>query len=153
MQKGDEKRIRTGYRKDDTYGIGSRDRDYSMTGYLMKKSVSPSYNSMAGLTQFPFPIVRLSELYLVIAEAAAESGDLETAKTYLDKVRIKSGIPTVEESWKNVPGVTLNQEKLVEIMLHRALHGRQFPVGHQALEGGRAICQDAHRIEHQEGNR
>ena len=57
MQKGDEKRIRTGYRKDDTYGIGSRDRDYSMTGYLMKKSVSPSYNSMAGLTQFPFPIV------------------------------------------------------------------------------------------------
>ena len=116
MQKGDEKRIRTGYRKDDTYGIGSRDRDYSMTGYLMKKSVSPSYNSMAGLTQFPFPIVRLSELYLVIAEAAAESGDLETAKTYLDKVRTKSGIPTVEESWKNVPGVTLNQEKLVEII-------------------------------------
>ena len=58
----------------------------------------------------------MSELYLVIAEAAAESGDLETAKTYLDKVRIKSGIPTVEESWKNVPGVTLNQEKLVEII-------------------------------------
>lgn len=116
MQKDDAKRIRTAYRKDDTYGIGSRDRDYSMTGYLMKKSVSPSYNSMAGLTQFPFPIVRLSELYLVIAEAAAESGDLGTAKTYLNKVRTKSGIPTVEESWQKVPGVTLNQEKLVEII-------------------------------------
>ena len=47
---------------------------------------------------------------------AAESGDLGTAKTYLNKVRTKSGIPTVEESWQKVPGVTLNQEKLVEII-------------------------------------
>ncbi|OUN76135.1 hypothetical protein B5G09_11415 [Alistipes sp. An54] len=121
MQKGDAKRIRTSYRKNDTYGIGSRDRDYSMTGYLMKKSVSPSYNTMAGLTQFPFPIIRLSELYLIIAEAAAEAGELETAKNYLNKVRTKAGIPTVEESWKKVPGVTLDQNKLIEIIRQERL--------------------------------
>lgn len=115
MQKNDAKRIRTLYRKNDTYGIGSRDRDYSMTGYLMKKSVSPSYNSMSGLNQFFYPIIRLGELHLIIAEAAAESGDLDTAKEYLNKVRSKAGIPSVEDAWKKVPGVTLDQRKLVEI--------------------------------------
>ncbi len=121
LQKNNEKRIRTCYRKDDPYGIGSRDRNYSMTGYLMKKSVSPSYNSNSGLTQFAYPIIRLGELYLIIAEAAAESGDLDTAKKYLNKVREKAGIPTVEDSWRNVPGVTLNQAKLVEIVRRERL--------------------------------
>lgn len=121
LQKNNDKRIRTLFRKNDAHGINQRDRNYSMTGYLMKKSVSPSYNSNSGLTQFFFPIIRLGELHLIIAEAAAESGDLDTAKEYLNKVRAKAGIPTVEDSWRNVPGVKLDQQKLVEIVRRERL--------------------------------
>lgn len=92
-------------RKKDSNGIQDRVNNYSGTGYLNKKFVHPAFQN--GPVQYPYPIIRMAELYLNYAEILielAENDDdprLTTAKDYIDKVRLRAGIPTVDLSWKN----------------------------------------------------
>ena len=59
-----------------------------------------------GLAKYPFPYLRLAELYLDYAEADFEyDGDLSsTGIGYLDKVRERAGLPGFEESWSKAGG-------------------------------------------------
>ena len=98
-------------------GSSLRTNNYSPTGYLNKKGVVPGYNVRTSLYNppfYPWPVIRLAELYLGYAEACVECNDLNTAKTYLDKARTRAGIPTVETSWNGI--ATLDQAKLREIV-------------------------------------
>lgn len=101
-------------RKNDDQGIGNRNADFSLTGYMLKKWVTPGYDTQNGYENYSWPIIRLDELYLNLAEAAAEAGDLETAKSALNVVRKGAGIPSVEKSWEGI--ATLDQKKLIEII-------------------------------------
>lgn len=96
-----------------------RTNNYSPTGFLNKKGVVPGYPVKTSLTDkppfYPWPVLRLADLYLGCAEASAESGDLSTAKKYLDYVREHAGIPKVDESWAKI-GVTLTKEQLIEVI-------------------------------------
>ena len=80
-----------------------RSNNYSPTGFLNKKFVDPDIiKSATGLSEYhnrPWPVIRLAELYLGYAECCVETGDLETARVYLNKVRTRAGLPTVEEAW------------------------------------------------------
>lgn len=94
-----------------------RTNDYSPTGYLNKKGVDPTNSVSTGLkdaSKYPWPIIRLADLYLSYAEACVETGDLDEAKTYLNQVRERAGIPNVETSWAGI--ATLNQDKLRQIV-------------------------------------
>lgn len=96
-----------------------RKSGYSPTGYLNKKGVDPSFqakNKMQGPREYPWPIIRLAELYLGYAEACVETGDLDEGKKYINLVRERAGIPSVEESWETIAGISLTQEKLREIV-------------------------------------
>lgn len=89
----------------------------SFTGYLCKKGTHPGTtvtSSGTNLSQYPWPIIRLGELYLNYAEACIEANDLPTGIKYLNKIRSRAGIPDVEESWKGI--ATLDQKKLREIV-------------------------------------
>lgn len=116
------KRIRTKYRLSDPQGASTiargnelRGTDFSNTGYLNKKFMHPLQNvTSSSINTFPYPIMRLGDLYLIIAEAAVETNDLATAKEYLNRIRTRAGIPTVEESWEGVAELT--QSKLREIV-------------------------------------
>lgn len=91
--------------------------DYSPTGYLNKKGVSPINAVSTSLTapsKYPWPVIRLADLYLGYAEACVETDDLPTARTYLNRVRTRAGVPTVETAWEGV--ATLTQDKLREIV-------------------------------------
>lgn len=114
LQRNNESRIRTMYRADDTHGIGNRTRNYSNSGYLLKKGVHPSYSTRNGFSHYPWPLIRISELYLNAAEAAIEVNNLELGKQYLNKVRERAGIPDVDTSWQGI--ATLTQDKLREIV-------------------------------------
>ena len=114
MQREGKGRIRTQYRADDIHGKGTMTRNFSLTGYLVKKWTTPGYDTQNGFTDYPWPVIRLSELYLNLAEAAAEVGNLDVAKAALNKVRAHAGIPTVEKSWEGI--ADLNQKKLIEII-------------------------------------
>lgn len=74
---------------------------YSVTGYLNKKFTHPGFAN--GLVKYPFPVFRLAELYLNYAEALVEvggEGNLATARSYINKVRNRAGIPSIEEAWQ-----------------------------------------------------
>lgn len=104
-----------GLTSDNTWG--------TKTGYLNKKGASPGTSVTAEgikLDRYPWPLVRLGELYLGYAEACVESNDLSTAKTYLNYVRDRAGIPDVEESWEGV--AALDQDKLREIVRRERLN-------------------------------
>lgn len=69
--------------------------DYSHTGYLVVKNISPETNRLAGISNSrPYVLVRLGEIYLNYAEALAEYGGNDAeALTYLNLIRKRAGIP------------------------------------------------------------
>lgn len=109
-------KIITQFMRNQSCGIQQRSSGYSPTGFLNKKGVHPGSNSGGGgHRNYPWPVIRLGELYLNYAEACVESGDLDEAKIYLNKIRQRAGIPTVEAAWGSI-GVTLTRDKLREIV-------------------------------------
>lgn len=99
-------------------GLTSANTQGTKTGYLNKKGANPAttVSSASGfqLGQYPWPMVRLAELYLNYAEACVECNKLDEAKIYLNLVRERAGIPAVEKSWEGI--ATLDQDKLREIV-------------------------------------
>ncbi|NQX39210.1 Starch-binding associating with outer membrane [Pedobacter steynii] len=112
---------------------------YSVTGYWPKKLVSYlnviNDDSDYRVLDYPWPIVRLADLYLMHAEAANEvKGPGQEAYQYLDKVRNRAGLKGVVESWTafstnpSKPGSKdglreiIHQERLIEM----AFEGSRF---------------------------
>ncbi len=98
---------------------------YSGTGYTVKKLVN--YQSAIGTNnnwinyQYGFPIMRLANLYLLYAEAMNEVfGPNEASLMYLDRIRERSGLRGVIESWSeysSCPGKPTTKEGLREIIV------------------------------------
>ncbi|QEC54228.1 putative outer membrane starch-binding protein [Anseongella ginsenosidimutans] len=110
----------------------SRSDEHSVTGYFTKKLVhflnvlqtSGSYT----VQTYPFPVIRLADLYLYYAEALNEAGRTTEAFEWINRVRERAGIPGVEESWSmsTTPGKIhsiegfreiIQQERLIEMAL------------------------------------
>lgn len=114
-----------------------------VTGYQPKKFVHFKNVQSEGLNNYsvntyPWPVMRLADLYLLYAEALNESEDTETSRaqaiTYIDKVRMRAGLKGVEESWTNYssnPTKFKSQNGLREIiqqerMIELCLEGQRF---------------------------
>ncbi|TDQ08786.1 RagB/SusD family nutrient uptake outer membrane protein [Pedobacter metabolipauper] len=113
----------------------------SVTGYYVKKYVhfqnvqGASVNDYT-INAYPWPLIRLSHLYLMYAEALNELGAApsEEVYTYVDLVRARAGLGTVRTSWANFsnnPGKAtsklgmqeiIRQEQLIEL----AFEGQRF---------------------------
>lgn len=105
---------------------------YPITGYQNKKFVHPRYD--AAPIQYPLSLFRMAELYLNYAEALVELDRLDEAKIYIDKVRERAGIPSIDDAWNNFsknPGYQNTKEGLREIVrrercLELYLEGHKF---------------------------
>lgn len=116
---------------------------YSITGYFAKKLVH--YESEVPQTgnavfePYPFPIIRLADLYLMYAEALNEATDGENnvpedVYKYIDLVRERSGLKRVKEAWRlysNNPDKPLTKSGMREIIrqergIELALEGVRF---------------------------
>lgn len=93
-------------------GMASASECLSITGYTTKKmhsfknAVTESDNSVE---YYPFPIIRLADMYLLYAEALNEySGPSDECFYYLDAVRKRAGLQGVKESWMQY---SINPEK------------------------------------------
>lgn len=80
--------------------------DHSFTGYLNKKVCSYRSNltgSSWSPYRYAFPIIRLSDLYLMYAEALneAKSAPDDEVYEYIDLVRKRAGLLGVKEAWAN----------------------------------------------------
>lgn len=79
---------------------------YSPTGYWPKKLIH--YENVIGsgttysVISYLFPYMRLADLYLLYAEAANEYlGPNEESYEYLNRIRARAGLPTVQDAWTN----------------------------------------------------
>lgn len=79
------------------------DVDVTVSGYYLRKLVHPdSKGTGSTITRYPWPIIRLGELYLSYAEALNEAYGTEKQSevlAMLNSIRQRSGVPTVEEAW------------------------------------------------------
>lgn len=104
--------------------------EHSITGYYTKKLID--YRSVLqtsgvySVQQYPFPEIRLSDLYLYCAEALNEvNGPTAEAYHWINLVRRRAGIPDVEESWSlpevRTQGKHLTKEGFRDIIRHERL--------------------------------
>ncbi|MDR2385327.1 MAG: RagB/SusD family nutrient uptake outer membrane protein [Tannerella sp.] len=121
----------------------------NVTGYWPKKLVNhDSQPAQTGngynLKLYPWPVIRLADLYLLYAEALNEAygpqgdpnatDDKTSPYTWLNKVRIRAGIPTIGETWDNYainPNKYKQQGTLREIiqrerLIELAFEGHRF---------------------------
>lgn len=111
----------------------------SNTGYFLKKLVNFENVVGSGTAYsqhpYPWPIMRLAGLYLLYAEALNEAqGPEPKVYKYLDLVRKRAGLPSVEEAWtdystdpvkyttKNGLRDIIHRERLIEL----AFEGQRF---------------------------
>ena len=78
----------------------------TVTGYYLKKLIHfqnvVSSSQDYSVTDYPWPIMRLSDLYLLYSEALNESkGPSAEVNKYIDLVRERAGLGTVASSWTN----------------------------------------------------
>ena len=100
--------------------------DFYWSGIGVKKFVHPESGTghWARVVKFPYPIIRLSDLYLMYAEAYNEyHGPGQPAYDMLNEIRERGGLAPVEKVWSNAgivknPGKHLTKEGLREI-IHR----------------------------------
>ena len=121
-------------------------QNYSATGFFAKKLVSyelvmtQSAHNGNSCCSYPFPIIRLSDLYLLYAECLNECKDQPDAEVYeyIQKVRDKAGLDketgSLVETWSrysNNPRKPLTKEGMREIiqrerMIELCLEGQRF---------------------------
>lgn len=111
--------------------------DGPITGYFIKKYVH-FQNTMLNITtystvSYPWPLIRLSDLFLLYAEAANEASDSEQnrgkALDYLNMVRKRAGIPKVEDAWTDyslTPTKFKSQKGLRQIIHQERLNELAF---------------------------
>jgi len=119
-------------------GMSSASECYSITGFSCKKmhSFKNALNRTTNSVEFyPFPILRLADLYLLYAEALNEYyGPTDEAISYIDQVRSRADLAGVKESWTNYsiyPDKPSTQDGLREIIrnertIELAFEGQRF---------------------------
>jgi hypothetical protein len=111
-----------------SYGV--IEASYSTTGYYTKKLVHWSSGFTASTTSvaYPWPEIRLADVYLMYAEALNESqGPVDDVHRYLNMIRERAGLEGVEASWSKYstnpakpstkPGMReiIRQERMIEL--------------------------------------
>jgi hypothetical protein len=90
--------------------------EYLCTGVGIQKMVHPESGAGWYFAQvrFPFPIIRMADLYLMKAEALNEYKDAPDKEVWdaINVVRTRAGIPTVETAWANARTANKHTSKL-----------------------------------------
>ncbi|WP_019540919.1 RagB/SusD family nutrient uptake outer membrane protein [Proteiniphilum acetatigenes] len=110
-------------RSGDSHGVVFSDAHIS-TGYFIKKLVSfrsGTTTTSPSPVRFSIPVVRLSDLYLLYAEALNETKAAPDREVYqwVDSIRLRAGLEGVVDSWgkySNIPGKPSSKEGMREII-------------------------------------
>lgn len=124
---------------DGGYNSSQHSTDFLCTGIGVQKFVHPESQSGAWqrTIKFPYPIIRMADLYLMKAEASNEySGPSQEVYDAINLVRERAGIPDVEVVWADptlakTVNKHLTKEGMREIILHErsvelAFEGKYF---------------------------
>lgn len=115
-------------RSGDNHGVVYADC-HIITGYFIKKLVSfrsGTTTTSASPWRFSIPIIRLSDLYLLQAEALNEIKDVPDNEVYqwVDSIRVRAGLEGVVDSWakySSIPAKPSTKEGMREIIKRERL--------------------------------
>ncbi len=140
-KQGEEYHVVRFYLGDPANEAGSKAEWGTKTGMRAKKLVNVestitgnATSAQFNTTRYPFPRIRLADLYLMYAEAANEAGDPDgDAIAYIDKVRERAMLDGVMESWNRStnPSKPTTKDGLREIIrqerdIELAFEGHNF---------------------------
>lgn len=126
-----------------TPGLDTRDgpvEDWNggYSGYYLRKFIDPAvvheYAAAGGNQEAPWHFMRLGEIYLNYAEACIELGQDAEAKTYLNMLRQRAGMPDITESGTALRD-RLRVERRIELVFeqHRYFDVRRWMIAPAAL--------------------
>ncbi len=101
----------------DTRGSSIENWNGSWTGYYYHKFIDPDPNIVdASIRQtIPWPFFRYTEAVLNYIEASIELGETATAKTWLDRIRFRSGMPALTGTTPNELRDLYRHERRIEM--------------------------------------
>ena len=134
----------------DTRQSPIEDWNGTYTGYYLRKFIDPSIDHQYETQRLPWRQIRHAEVILNYVEASIELGQEAEAKTYLNMIRNRAGMPDVpaDESGAALMDRYRNERK-VELAYeqHRYFDIRRWMIAPQVIEDVEGI-----RIEHQFGS-
>ena len=98
------------------------------TGYCIRKFMREDYNFDTERASTPYMSIRLAEIYLNYAEALYHTGDEINARKYLNMIRNRVHMPSVETSGQNLLD-DIRHERRIELCfegLHRFFDVRRW---------------------------
>lgn len=120
----------------DTRQSSVEDWNGTRTGYYMHKFINkdPTINDQNEWQEVPWPELRYTEAMLNYAEASIELGQDEEARTWLNKIRYRAGMPAITESGDALMERYRN-ERRIELVYeeHRFFDARRWMIAPETL--------------------
>lgn len=120
----------------DTRRSPIEDWNGSYTGYYIRKFVEPAPTFVDQNTwqEIPWPAIRVSEIVLNYVEACIELGQDEEARTWLNKIRFRAGMPAITASGQALKEKYIN-ERRIELVFeeHRYYDVRRWMIAEETL--------------------
>jgi starch-binding outer membrane protein, SusD/RagB family len=123
------------------FGLDTRqspieDWNGSYTGYYVRKFIEPDPGFVDQNTwqEIPWPVIRVTEVVLNLVEASLALGQEEEARTWLNRIRFRAGMPVITESGPALLQRYIN-ERRVELSFeeHRYYDTRRWMIAPQTL--------------------
>ncbi|WP_240768679.1 RagB/SusD family nutrient uptake outer membrane protein [Olivibacter sp. XZL3] len=122
----------------ETYGIDTRNGPIenwngSYTGYYCRKYIDPAINVQYLSQSVTWRFFRYTEILLNYAEACLELGQEEEARTYINRIRKRAGLPATSASGTALRALYRN-ERRIELAFeeHRFFDVRRWMIGPEA---------------------
>lgn len=136
------------------YAPSLYNRDFCPSGYLNQKWLHPAaYFGVNGSSNMyntaTYPIMRLAELYLNIAECYAAKGNVEEACRYLNPIRNRAGVPDLTPAMVSATGMPIMEwvrnERFLELWneSNRYFDIRRWVIGEEQLGYGKRVVLNA----------
>jgi starch-binding outer membrane protein, SusD/RagB family len=124
----------------DTRNSPIEDWNGGYTGYYLRKFIDPSINHQYNKQQLPFRRFRYAEIVLNYVEACIELNEEDEARTYLNMIRARAGMPAVNESGTALRDRYRN-ERRVELAYeeHRYYDVRRWMIAPDAYEDAQGV--------------
>ncbi|WP_233632688.1 RagB/SusD family nutrient uptake outer membrane protein [Parapedobacter sp. ISTM3] len=123
------------------YGLDTRnssveDWNGTHTGYYMRKFIDPDPAVVDQNTRqfIPWPVLRFTEVVLNYVEASIELGDEAEARTWLNRIRFRAGMPAITASGDALRD-TYRNERRIELAYeeHRFHDARRWMIAAETL--------------------
>lgn len=90
---------------------------FTRTGYYYRKYIAPDVDATDNkVDAAPWKFFRLAEIKLNLAEAAAEAGELDVAKTQVNDIRSRVGMPALPDNLTQAEMILrVRHERMVEL--------------------------------------